>query len=237
MIRTVVKALAAVLGLAVVVLGVLIAIPVKPTISAITPRADTEYWAMPGDYRIAYTHLPADVDTTTTKPPIVYLHGGPGGYIHSSAIDVLRPLTALGHDVYLYDQIGSGLSDRLAKPKDYTFLGHIEDLQTIVTEHLGGGPVMLIGQSYGGMLASYMAAHHPDLVGRAILTSPGGIEPSLFDEDGQWVTGAAYPVPDSLSFREPEDIAHDAGLSSWPVRAIATVALATTFNIALMPDD
>ncbi|MEL6702681.1 MAG: alpha/beta hydrolase [Bacteroidota bacterium] len=240
MIRTAFKALALAVGLAVLVLGVVIAIPVEPTIPAITPRAGTQYWTMPGDYRIAYTHLPADPTSetaTSPKPPVVYLHGGPGGYIHSSAIDALRPLTALGHDVYLYDQIGSGLSDRLARPKDYTFLGHTEDLRVIVAEHLGGGPVVLIGQSYGGMLASYMAAHHPDLVARAILTSPGGIEPALFDEDGQWATGAAYPVPDSLTFREPADISHDAGLSSWPVRSIATVALATAFNVSLMPDD
>ncbi|MEO1077331.1 MAG: alpha/beta fold hydrolase, partial [Bacteroidota bacterium] len=157
MIRTAFKALALAVGLAVLVLGVVIAIPVEPTIPAITPRASTQYWTMPGDYRIAYTHLPADPTSetaTSPKPPVVYLHGGPGGYIHSSAIDALRPLTALGHDVYLYDQIGSGLSDRLARPKDYTFLGHTEDLRAIVTEHLGGGPVVLIGQSYGGMLAS-----------------------------------------------------------------------------------
>ena len=73
--------------------------------------------------------LPADfpviIDTSLGKPvigfgaagavkrtPVIFLHGGPGGYVHSAVIRVLAPLTADGRDLYFYDQSGTGLSDQ-----------------------------------------------------------------------------------------------------------------------------
>lgn len=92
---------------------------------------------------------------------MIFLHGGPGGFVSTSAIDDLGRLAEHGYDVYLYDQVGSGLSDRLDKPKDYSFLGHVADLREIVTEEIGAERAVLIGQSYGGQLISYFVAHHP----------------------------------------------------------------------------
>ncbi|MBO6576844.1 MAG: alpha/beta fold hydrolase [Rhodothermales bacterium] len=216
------------------VLLVLIAIPVDPTIPGMASRDGGAFWDMDGGYRIAHVHVKAQ--GSASGAPIVVLHGGPGGYIHSSYTETFGRLSQLGRDVFLYDQVGSGLSDRLPNPKDYTFLGHAADLVEIVEEHIAQGPVVLVGQSYGGKLASYFMATHPGLVESAILVSPGGIEPPLFDESGAWVNEVRYPVPDSLVFRPPRERVAEMGLSAWPVRAIASVALATTFNVKLMPD-
>jgi pimeloyl-ACP methyl ester carboxylesterase len=51
-------------------------------------------------------------------------------------------------DVYLYDQIGSGWSDRLDDIRQYTALRHKKDLEAIV-QAIGAEKVILIGQSWG----------------------------------------------------------------------------------------
>jgi pimeloyl-ACP methyl ester carboxylesterase len=218
-------------------LGVLIVwclIPLRPTIPAIKHRPNAQFWAMSQGYRIAYTKIARHGDKD--GPPIIFLHGGPGGYIHSSTIRTVGQLASLGHDVYLYDQIGSGLSDRLPKPKDYTFLGHVANLHEIVTRHIGARKVILIGHSYGGQLASQFAALHPNLLDRLVLSSPGTIQPTQFDAEGRWVNSRRYIPPASLRFVEPKSVPMD-GLRFWPPRVLAAMALSTAFNVKLMPDE
>ncbi len=221
------------LAVGLLILTVVILIPLRPSIDFLEPRASTQYWAMSGGYRIAYTRVPASGDPQ--GPPIIYLHGGPGGFIDSAAIDAYGRLAALGRDVYLYDQVGSGLSDRLARPKDYSFLGHVEDLREIIAEQIGADQVSLIGQSYGGQIVGYFLGSFPELVEKAVLTSPGGIEPPQYS-DGRWLNERLYPVPDSLLFESPP-IPDGWRPSSWPPRAIATIAFSTAFNVKLMSDE
>lgn len=81
-------------------------------------RASTQYWDLPTNSRIGYTLISAK---NKKKPyPIIYLHGGPGGFVTERDITMLSPLSDDGYDVYLYDQIGSGQSDRLENINEYT---------------------------------------------------------------------------------------------------------------------
>lgn len=82
----------------------------------LSPRASTQFWSLPTGSTIAYTKLEGSDGGT----PIIALHGGPGGYVHSRDIETLGALADAGFDVYLYDQIGSGLSARLENIRDYT---------------------------------------------------------------------------------------------------------------------
>ena len=70
----------------------------------------------------------------TKKAPIVYLHGGPGAGVVSKQLiaDTFAFLADLGHDVYLYDQVGGGLSERLAHITEYTLDRHLADLDAIL---------------------------------------------------------------------------------------------------------
>ncbi len=208
-------------------------IPIRPTLAPLRPRPETAYWTMAAGYRIAYLRVPAPGGATA--PPIVFLHGGPGGYVHSSIVATLAPLAAAGHDLYFYDQVGSGLSDRLPKPKDYSFQKHVADLDEILREELAAPQVILIGHSYGGMLAAEYVALHPERVERLVLSSPGGLPPALFDGEGRWINEAKYPAPPELHFVEPMAVAMD-GLRFWPPRALAAMALATAFDVKLMGD-
>lgn len=208
-------------------------VPVRPTIAPLRSRPGTAFWTMAGGHRIAYLKVPAPGGASA--PPIVFLHGGPGGYVHSSIVATLAPLAAAGHDLYFYDQAGSGLSDRLARPKDYSFLAHVADLDQILREELGAPQVILIGHSYGGMLAAEYVALHPERVERLVLSSPGELPPALFDREGRWLNESKYPVPPDLRFVAPRSVATD-GLRFWGPRALAAMALATAFDVKLMGD-
>ena len=218
-----------------VVIGSLL--PLRPTVAPIRPRPETRYWEMARGHRIAYERLPAaSAPGAAPGAPIVFLHGGPGGYVHSSIVRTLAPLARRGHDLYFYDQVGSGLSDRLPRPRDYSFLGHVADLDEIVTRRIApaGGRVILIGHSYGGFVAAGYLALHPDRVERLVLSSPAEIQPARFDDSGRWVNESKYPVPPNLRFVAPLEVPLD-GLRFWPLRALAAIALGTV-NVKLMDD-
>lgn len=231
--RRVVKWTAVIFATALAALVVWCLIPIESTVPPSRPGPDTRYWTMSGGYRIAFTRLPSA--QPSGKPPVVFLHGGPGGYVHSSVVTAFRHVAAMGHDVYLYDQVGSGLSDRLARPRDYSFLGHVRDLHEIVSRHLGLSRVILIGHSYGGMLAAQYVATYPALVDRLVLSSPGMLQPAQFDDQGRWLTELKYVPPASLRFRDLDTVPMD-GVRFWPLRAFASMALAWVFNVKLMSD-
>jgi proline iminopeptidase len=115
---------------------------------------------------------------------IVVLHGGAGGDFRS-----LLALEALSdtHRVVLYDQRGAGLSERVTAER-LTLNGYLKELHEIIEMTSPGAPVILIGHSWGAMLASAYLGEHPDQVDRAIL-----IEPGYIDADGKvaWEAQAA----------------------------------------------
>lgn len=208
-------------------------IPIRPTIETLPERPGTKYWQMDKGYRIAYMQIRAE--PPASRPPIIYVHGGPGGYVDSTEINTFGALASFGHDVYLYDQVGSGLSDRLPRPKDYTFDGHLADLDEIVTRKIGAERVILIGQSYGGILAAHYVTRHPERVERVVLSSPGELAPTRFTAAGRWVNDSLYPTPDSLHFITVRSPGGDVAMRM-PLRGLLAMALATTLNIKFVPD-
>ncbi|MBS1659596.1 MAG: alpha/beta fold hydrolase [Bacteroidetes bacterium] len=189
-------------------------------------RAGTRYWNLSTGSRIAYTLIPGK---GARKPyPIIYLQGGPGGTIEDGLIQLMRPISEEGYDVYLYDQIGSGRSDRLVNVRDYTADRHKRDLEAIVKE-IGAQKVILIGQSWGAILAALFAADDPRLVAGMILTGPGPIQPlrpSL----------ASVEAPDSLHLREPYYSNAQGYKLASNIRTRAMEWVATTFGIRLASD-
>lgn len=137
-------------------------------------RLNTKFWDLASGSRIGYTLIQGQGNKKTY--PIIYLHGGPGGHISERDIQVLKPLSDFGYDIYLYDQIGSGQSQRLENIKNYTVDRHIEDLHEIIKQ-IGANKVILIGQSWGGILAALFVAANPDEVEKIIFTCPGPIYP------------------------------------------------------------
>jgi proline iminopeptidase len=203
-----------------VVFLLMVFLPRNYNVPPLHKRASTQYWQLPTGSRIAYTSISGKGDKNAF--PIIYLHGGPGGYISDSLIKSLSPLTDEGYDVYFYDQIGSGLSDRLADITAYTVDRHIQDLAAI-TRELGVERVILIGQSWGAILATLFTAEYPEKTERLILTSPGPIFPVHREL-------AALPAPDSLHLRAPIYTNEKGNKKAYNIRTKAIKFFATNFG-------
>lgn len=128
------------------------------------------FWDV-GGTRLHY-RIVGDVDQ---RPPIVLLHGGPGGNLLG-----WLPIEELA-DAYTlieYDQRGSGESDRLPlsyQNQDASLMSverHVADLDEI-RQQLGLERLVIVGHSWGATLATFYAAAHPDRVERVVLYSGG----------------------------------------------------------------
>ena len=129
-----------------------------------------KYWDLPSGSRIGYTAYLAGENRKDIS--LIYLHGGPGGYVYNMQRELFSRLTADGYDVFLYDQIGSGFSARLDNIKDYTMQRQLDDLYEIV-QRTGNAKVVLVGQSFGSTISVQFAADHPEHIHALVLTSPG----------------------------------------------------------------
>ena len=104
------------------------------------------------------------------RPTAFLLHGGPGGD-HTGFKPAFSPLADKMQLVYV-DHRGQGRSARGPK-ETYTLDNNVEDLEALRL-HLGLGPVVVIGVSYGGMVALTYASRYPASVSHliAVVTSP-----------------------------------------------------------------
>ena len=102
-----------------------------------------------------------DLNGAAGLTPIVISHGGPG-----AGSDYCEPIANLSRDgraCILYDQIGCGRSQHMpdADPSFWTVQLFKDELVALL-EHLGiGDNYILLGQSWGGMLAMEHALDHP----------------------------------------------------------------------------
>lgn len=97
---------------------------------------------------------------------LVVVHGGPGFSLESVRAD-LAPLAAHRRVIY-YDQRGNGRSSLIDDPAALAVSRHIADLEAI-RRHFGLEKMVLLGNSWGGLLISFYAAAHPDRVERLVL--------------------------------------------------------------------
>jgi proline iminopeptidase len=99
------------------------------------------------------------------RPPAFVIHGGPGGD-HSGFKPGLSPLAERLQLVY-FDHRGQGRSAR-GDVARYTLDENVEDMEALRL-HLGLGPIVSIGTSYGGMVAMAHAARYPASVSHLVL--------------------------------------------------------------------
>jgi proline iminopeptidase len=109
--------------------------------------------------------LVPDGDVMREKPVAFVIHGGPGGD-HTGFKPAFTPLSAKMQLVY-FDHRGQGRSAE-GDPKRYTLDENVEDMEAL-RGHLGLGPIVSIGTSYGGMVAMAHAARYPASVSHLVL--------------------------------------------------------------------
>lgn len=208
------------------ILLLIVFIPRNYDVPQIKKKEGTQYWELPSGSKIAYTLQSADGKRNSI--PIIYLQGGPGGFISERIITLFAPLAEDGYDIYFYDQIGSGESDRLSNINNYTAERHKEDLEAII-ETIGAEKVILIGQSWGAILATMFIADHPEKVQKAIFTGPGPILPRRQDL-------LNTQIPDSLNLKQAPYTNHQANEKSTNLRIELVTLLAKSFGFKLASD-
>ena len=112
--------------------------------------------------------------------PLLCLHGGPGsGWHHLESYEAL----AEGRRVIFYDQLGCGNS-AVEGPHDpglWSVELYVEEVDA-VRSALGLDRVVILGQSWGGMLAlSYALTQPPGLAGLVVQSSPASV-PAWLEE-------------------------------------------------------
>jgi proline iminopeptidase len=102
--------------------------------------------------------------------PLLLLHGGPGAD-HTDFLPALKPL-AKRYQLVLIDERGSGRSERIPNSKHYTLEWMVKDIEQ-VRKHLKLSRLLVLGHSFGGILAQAYAARHPERVLGLILAGTG----------------------------------------------------------------
>ncbi len=100
-------------------------------------------------------------------PTLIVLHGGPG-FDHSSFKPIFGRLADLAQVVYL-DHRGHGRSDR-RPPEEWTLDTFADDVVRLCGV-LGIARPIVLGQSFGGMVAQRYLARHPSHARAVILSS------------------------------------------------------------------
>ena len=111
--------------------------------------------------------LEADGTEMREKPTLLLLHGGPG-FDHSSFKPQFSELADVAQVVYL-DHRGNGRSDA-GRPDSWTLANWGDDVRAFCEALEIERPVVL-GQSFGGMVAMAYATRHPDHPGKLVLSS------------------------------------------------------------------
>ncbi len=86
--------------------------------------------------------------------PLMIVHGGPGAS-HDYLLPYLLPLARTNQLIFI-DERGSGRSEKLEDAAQYTVENMVEDVEN-VRQALHLGKIILLGHSYGGVLAQAYA--------------------------------------------------------------------------------
>jgi len=103
---------------------------------------------------------------TPGSPTVVFIHGLIMDNLSSWFFTVANPVAQFANAL-VYDMRGHGFTDR--PPTGYGISDHVQDLKRLVSEVVGDGPLILVGNSFGGLIALNYAASYRDQVAGIVL--------------------------------------------------------------------
>jgi pimeloyl-ACP methyl ester carboxylesterase len=104
---------------------------------------------------------------TGDVPTVVFIHGLVMDNLSSFYYTLANSCAAHGANVMLYDLRGHGRSARPAT--GYSLIDSVADLTELLAVLGIGGPVHLVGNSYGGAVALAFAVAHPEQVASLVM--------------------------------------------------------------------
>jgi proline iminopeptidase len=120
----------------------------------------------PGDYLVV-NGAKLWYESEGKGEPLILIAGGPG-YSHSYFHPFFSTLTDSYRVIY-FDAFGCGKSDRAKSPKEYSFDRDVENVEGI-RKALKLDKVIVLGHSYGGLVAQAYAVKYPASVKKLILS-------------------------------------------------------------------
>jgi pimeloyl-ACP methyl ester carboxylesterase len=106
--------------------------------------------------------------------PVVFVHGIPTDY---RAWNAQVEAFSKKYRAVSYSRRYASPNVRIGDVSDSTIQNNAADLKTLINR-LGIAPINLIGHSYGGFIAAYLAANEPDLV-RSLVLVEAAVSPLL----------------------------------------------------------
>lgn len=131
--------------------------------------SQTNQESKPSESRIKVGSTSLYVRVIGKGQPVIVLHGGPD-FDHSYLLPDLDKLQDAFRLIY-YDQRGRGRSAENVRPEDVTLSSDLDDLDR-VRQHFRLNSVILLGHSWGTVLALEYALRHPARVSHLILMNP-----------------------------------------------------------------
>lgn len=130
-----------------------------------------------GDYDVGegrHLHL----ECLGSGSPTIVIDVGNDDTIHGSWDAVFAPMAEISH-VCAYDRANLGRSDPHPGPRTLSDLA--DDLLTLLEVAGVEGPYVIVGGSFGGNIASVLAAEHPEAVAGLVLadSEPANDDPAL----------------------------------------------------------
>jgi len=126
----------------------------------------------------------------TDKPTVVFLHGLTAN--HTQCPKIVNMLEEQGYSCLTPDLRGHGNSDKTKKRELYKIHVFVEDLREIIRQEKLES-IILVGYSFGGMIALSFAAKYPKIVEKLVLISTNYIGPLK-----HWGIGFSLPMWRSL---------------------------------------
>ncbi|HUR89408.1 MAG TPA: alpha/beta hydrolase [Ramlibacter sp.] len=111
--------------------------------------------------------LVPDGRSMRSKPTLIVMHGGPG-FDHTSFKPAFSQLADIAQIVY-YDHRGHGRSD--PRPREEWTLDTWADDIVRLCDALGIEKPIVLGQSFGGMVAQKYVGRHPGHPGKVVISS------------------------------------------------------------------
>lgn len=164
--------------------------------------AQGEGFAINGSVKIYYR-------TFGEGQPLLIINGGPGlksdGYV-----ELAQRLAGSGFNTIIYDQRGTGRSD-IGSPdsSNITMALMAEDIECL-RKQLRIESWSILGQSFGGMMAAFYTAEHPERVRSLIFSASGGLDLDLLRDSGAYAFHRLSQVNrDSLFYWDQRLLAGD----------------------------
>ncbi|MEQ8909624.1 MAG: alpha/beta fold hydrolase [Vicingaceae bacterium] len=131
-------------------------------------KAQTSGFATSTDVKIYYRTFGEGI-------PLLIINGGPG-FNSKGFEEVAKHIAEMGYQSILYDQRGTGKSVLSVLDSNHLTLDlMVQDLEAL-RKTLGLEDWIVLGHSFGGMLANYYATKHPDHIRAIIHSSSGGVD-------------------------------------------------------------